>query len=422
MNLQTDALVKNKNRALNIFPGATDERLALLLALPKDFVTINLVTYLKHLSLLHYIQKYVVNDMETEIHRQISKLIKKLKMNDGKRASDYEEEPKEPKGVMDALVKIGEPAVEPLLELLKDTSRYSCLYAIKVLGEVQDPRAVQPIIEAFSSEGFAEEFWRGEDYEEPRLALQKIGLPALEPTLNYLKEKREKDNEIGMCNALEILAGIKDEKSFMALVNMLSHPNSEVQDTAIMLLGDYGDKRAVEYLKKLLENVDARNTVADAIRKLVSAREYREIIAPYPFADLDSYRREIDMYLRDIEYAHKHPSRFEGDNAEELSAIAQEYKIRESIENLLRKAAELAVYEAVISDDMYKQLDTAFWKLWEKRQKLKREHEEEIDIIEGYIPGTVLKEEKDRIRVSHLSPRSLSIQSWIHSEQEFGGG
>jgi len=157
---------------------------------------------------------------------------------------------------MDALVKIGEAAVEPLLELLKDTSRYSCLYAIKVLGEIRDPRAVQPIIEAFSSREFIDEL--GDEYEQPKLALQKIGLPALEPTLAYLQEMKEKDDELGMCTALEILAGIKDEKSFMALVDMLSHPNDEVQATAVILLGEYGDKRAVEHLKKLLEDIDAR--------------------------------------------------------------------------------------------------------------------------------------------------------------------
>ena len=322
---------------------------------------------------------------------KIERLIRELKVNDEKEASDYEETPEEPKEAMNALVKIGEAAVEPLLELLKDTSRYSCLYAIKVLGEIRDPRAVQPIIEAFSSEGFGEAFELAEDYDQPKLALQKIGLLALEPTLAYLREMKESDDELGMCEALEILAGIKDEKSFRALVDMLSHPHSEVQATSIILLGEYGNKKAVEYLKKLLENIDARNSVADAIRKLVSAREYRKIIAPYPFADLDSYRREIDKCLSDIEYARKYPSRFEGDNAEEFNALSQECKIRDAVNKLLHEAIELAVYEAVISEDMYQQLDTTFWKLREKWREFEREHEEEIAIINGYIPGVEKK-------------------------------
>ena len=341
--------------------------------------------------------------MRSKTHRQISKLIEELKVNDGKRASDYEEEPKDPKRAMDDLVKVGEPAVKPLLALLKDASKYSCLYAIKVLGEIRDPRAAQPIIKAFSRKGFADAFEL--EYDQPKLALQKIGLPALEPTLTCLREMKERDDEIGMCEALETLAGIKDEKSFWALVDMLSHPNSEVQATSVILLGEYGDKNAVEHLKKLLENIDARNSAADAIRKLVSTREYRKIIAPYPFADIDSYHGEIDKCLRDIEYARKYPSRFEGDDAEELNAIALEHKVGESVENLLKKTAEIAVYEAVISDHTYKRLDKVFFKLWEKRWKFKDGHEEEMGIIEGYIPG-VVKMEMTR------SYKGLTRTSW----------
>jgi len=80
--------------------------------------------------------------MVEERAKLIERLICELRVNDKKRADEYEESPEEPKEDMDALVKIGRDAVEPLLELLKDTSKYSCLYAIKVLGEIQDPRAV----------------------------------------------------------------------------------------------------------------------------------------------------------------------------------------------------------------------------------------------------------------------------------------
>jgi len=337
---------------------------------------------------------------------QISKLIEALKINDEKRADEYEEEPDEPREAMDALVKVGKLAVEPLLELLKDTSKYSCLYAIKVLGEIRDPRAVQPIIEAFSSEDFREVFVETGDYDEPNFALQKIGLPALEPVLNYLEEKKKKADVEGMVFSLSVLAHFKDEKAFRALVNMLSYSDDEVQYFAIESLREYGDKRAVEYLKKLLGKIDAKDIDAedllinvgksaiDAIRKLAPTREYRNIIAPYALEYLKRSREEINKYLRHIESTHEYPLRFEGDDAEDLNAVAQEYKIGESMQNLLRRAAELAVYEAVISDDEYKQLETIFWKLFENQLEFKREHEEEIDIIKGYIPGPVLKEKK----------------------------
>ena len=360
--------------------------------------------------------------MKTGRHRQISKLIEKLKINDEKKTCEHEEPPEEPGKAMDALVKAGSPAVEALLALLKDTSKYSCLYAIKVLGEIRDPRAVKPIIEAFSSESFAENF--GEvGYDQPKLALQKIGLPALEPTLNHLKKNRKRDDEMGMCNCLEILAGIKDEKSFTALVNMLSHPNSEVQDTAIMLLGDYGDQRAVEYLMKFLEDADARNMAVEAIRKLLPPRQYRDIIAPYAVERLESFRREIDECLRHLEYAHKYPSRFEGDDAQELNAIALEHKVGKSVEDLLQNSADLSIYEGVIPNDMRKLLDTVLWKIREKRFEFEREHEEEISIIDGYIPTGVVKTEVTRsykglVRTSFgpnpkLDELRMGIREWL---------
>lgn len=336
----------------------------------------------------------VVNDMRTGTHQQVSKLIKELKINDRKKACEYEEPPKEPRKAMDALVKIGSPAVEALLELLKDTSKYSCLYAIKVLGEIRDGRAVQPIIDTFSSESFEQAFEI--DYEQPILALQKIGLPALKPTLNYLKEKKKEDDELGMCNALQILSGIKDEKSFSALINMLSHPNDEIQSTAIMLLGEYGDKRAVEHLKKLLENTETRDAVVDSLRKLSPFRQYQDIIAPYVFEHLNSLSREMNKCLRNLEYTHKYPSRFEGDYAEEFNYISQEYKIRQSIEDLLQKSVDLAVYESAISEEIHEQFNNVLWNIREKRLEFERDHEEEISIIDGYLPTGVVKREITR--------------------------
>lgn len=322
--------------------------------------------------------------MLSKIAEQVNRLIEDLKVNDGKEAREYEESPKEPKEAIDTLVRIGDSAVKPLLELLKDTSRYSCLYAIKVLGEIRDPITVKSIIEAFSSEDFGDSFQWATEYNQGIIALQKIGLPALEPTLNYLKESMQKphpQDEEGVCNALEILAEIKDERSFKALINMLSHPNGEVQYTAVSSLVAYGDKRAVEHLKKLLENPKTRESTAETIRKLVSPREYIKIIAPYPLTNLDKHREKIDNCLRLIEYAREYPLRFEGDDADELNVIALEYKIRDAMHDLLQSTGRLAVYEGVISDGRFNQLVSTVYR---KMRKFKEEHMEEIAMIEGY--------------------------------------
>jgi len=330
--------------------------------------------------------------MEHETAKRINELIDELKVNDEKEASEYERRPKEPREAIDELVKIGRPAVKPLLELLKNTSRYSCIYATKVLGEIGDSAAVQPIIDAFSSEAFVEAFAELTDYEEPVLALQRIGPPALGSTLIFLEKKRDEEDDIGIYQALRILAGIKAEKSFKALVDMLSHPDSEIQIDAVESLGKYGDKRAVEHLKNLLENVDVRDYAAEAIRKLVSVQEYRNILAPYIPKRLESFSREISQNLRNLEYAHEYPRKFEGDQANEFNAIALEQKIQESVENLLDKTIELGVFEAVIPDALEKELNRKLWSIRGKWQRFKLKHEEEIDIINGRIPAEVVKE------------------------------
>lgn len=68
--------------------------------------------------------------MATSNFEQIKRLIEDLKVNDMEEEELYKrEEPEEPREAMEALIKIGEPAVEPLIELLKNPKRLSCAYA-----------------------------------------------------------------------------------------------------------------------------------------------------------------------------------------------------------------------------------------------------------------------------------------------------
>jgi len=329
--------------------------------------------------------------METEKARLVEELIAKLKVNDRKPASEFEETPKEPREAMEELVRIGRPATEPLLELLKNASKYSCFYAIKVLGDIGDPSAAQPILNMFSNQEYLDTFAEiGDEYLEAALALHKIGLPSLEPTLTFLKERIKQDDDLGIYHATRILVGIKNEKSFAALVNLMSQSDDQPQLDAVAALGDYGDKRAVEHLKKLLPNAEIRNEVLESIRKLLPTQDYWEIIAPYAVEQLKSLHEGISQNLRDLQYAHEYadkPSpRFEGDNARELNALALERRIREAVENLLQKAIEVGVYEAIIPDDTGYEFNRMLLRAQEKWLKFKSDHEEEMNIVEGRIP------------------------------------
>ena len=55
----------------------------------------------------------------------------------------------------DALVAIGPPAAEPLIELLTDNDVNKRGNAARALGRIKDPRAVKPLIAILANEGWS---------------------------------------------------------------------------------------------------------------------------------------------------------------------------------------------------------------------------------------------------------------------------
>lgn len=317
--------------------------------------------------------------MKTELDKRVSELIDRLMVNDKITALEYEFVPEEPKEAISELARIGQPAVASLIALLKNTAKYSCLYAIKVLGEIKDPAAAKPILDAFSSQDFIDSFTLAEEYNQAVLALHSIGVPALEPTLTFLKEKSEQNDDVGILQAMEILTGIKDEKSFRALVNLLSNDAAEKEEV-IHSLEEYGDKRAVEYLKKILTDDGNREDALEVIRKWVSIQEYRSIVAPYASKDVERFANNIGKDLNELKWAHESTAKFEGDNADEFNFVTLEYKIQEAVDNILREVLDLGSYEAIYSDTLKNELDDKFCEIRRSRQDFEHEHKEEIEI------------------------------------------
>ena len=66
-----------------------------------------------------------------------------------------------------ALVKIGEPAIDPLILALNDSNSSVRCYAADALGEIGDPRAVDPLNDALEDED-------GDVREAATEALEKI--------------------------------------------------------------------------------------------------------------------------------------------------------------------------------------------------------------------------------------------------------
>lgn len=209
------------------------------------------------------------------------------------------------------LVKLGEPAVLPLIELLKNPNGDRRLIA-STLGEIGDERAVEPLIEALKILNTADEYFS--ERREIVYALAKFNDPravdvlleALNHRLYYTGDDGNRYEEIDekTVEAIEwALAEIADpralkpvfqrilddwyqdgellkewgEPAFDLVMNEVQNLNSNRRSYAISLLGDFDDPRAVELLIALLQNDkndDVRSSAAYALCKLKDPRAF----------------------------------------------------------------------------------------------------------------------------------------------------
>ena len=135
-------------------------------------------------------------------------------------------------------------AVEPLIDALKDGNRDVQQAAAEALGEIGDPKAVEPLIEAL----------KDGDEEIRRIAakaLGEIGDPkAVEPLIDALKDGNRDVQQA----AAEALGEIGDPKAVEPLIEALRDKSWSVRGTAAKVLGEIGDPKAVEPLIEVLED------------------------------------------------------------------------------------------------------------------------------------------------------------------------
>lgn len=74
-----------------------------------------------------------------------------------------------------ALIAVGEPATESLLEVLKEAKQSARIHAMHALAEIADPRAVRPMIESMSEGSAMLQYWA------------EIGLARLGVNMVYVK-------------------------------------------------------------------------------------------------------------------------------------------------------------------------------------------------------------------------------------------
>jgi HEAT repeat protein len=193
-----------------------------------------------------------------------------------------------------SLVKIGAPAVEPLIAVIKNKNSDSFrTKAITLLGNIRDNRAVDPLIlllnETNSDEiRVAAAIALGtigdkraveplilvlkDSYsvlqDEAVTALVKIGKPAVEPLIAALKH----ESEAVRTASVTALGRIGDERAVLPLIEVLESKRLEEIWRSAESLGRIGDSRAVLPLMVALKNKDVtvQKSAAEALEKIGS--------------------------------------------------------------------------------------------------------------------------------------------------------
>ncbi|HTB81679.1 MAG TPA: HEAT repeat domain-containing protein [Opitutaceae bacterium] len=214
----------------------------------------------------------------------------------------------------DDLVKLGAPAVAPLLNSLKDEDGDVRKGAAEALGQLNDKRAVEPLIACLQDDF-------GSVKQNAATALGLLGdKRAVDPLINLFKSESE-DVRLAAAEALGLLgdgraiaplaAGLKDEPAdlrltcaqaleklhyqpdkaednalylialeswdkvvklgppaFDPLVACLSDSSREVRESAIGALGNLGDKRAIAPLREALPDWNFNATLVSALEQL----------------------------------------------------------------------------------------------------------------------------------------------------------
>ncbi len=162
------------------------------------------------------------------------------------------------------LGEIGDPiAIFPLIEALKDEERVVSQSAVEALGKIGSP-AIIPLIHILADENHWEIRSEVED------ALIKIGKPAVRPLTRLLKNC----NESFFISAANVLGQIGDPEAVLPLIDALEEGNLLIRGDAISALGKIRDKRAVS---SIINDIKKHGASLESIKALGELRDLSTI-------------------------------------------------------------------------------------------------------------------------------------------------
>ncbi|PWB74973.1 MAG: hypothetical protein C3F07_06570 [Anaerolineales bacterium] len=160
--------------------------------------------------------------------------------------------------LLGAIEKMGDTAVEPLIEALRDKEGAVRRFAASLLGRLGDPRAIDPLSMALYD-------MHHDVGEASAEALVNFGVTSFDVLVEALNHP-----EMWIrIHSIIALSKIKDPRVAVVLLEMLNDPEREVKKQVIHALGDLGDRRALPALQEIASNRNDRELHALAKTALV---------------------------------------------------------------------------------------------------------------------------------------------------------
>jgi HEAT repeat protein len=159
-----------------------------------------------------------------------------------------------------AIERMGQIAVEPLIDALQDKEGTVRRYAAGLLGKIGDPRAIEPL-------GMALYDLHHDVGKAAAEALTKFGANSFDILVEALSHP-----EMWIrIHSIQVLVKIKDSRVASLLLEMLNDPEREVQRHAIEAMGELKDASVLPALQSIMANRADREFHAlakDAIAKI----------------------------------------------------------------------------------------------------------------------------------------------------------
>jgi HEAT repeat protein len=161
--------------------------------------------------------------------------------------------------LLEAIAGMGAAAVPPLIEALGDSEGTVRRMAASVLGQLRDPRALEPLRMALYDTHF-------DVCQAAALALAALGAPALPVLVEAMGHPEAWIRQ----QAIIGLGKIQDAQVAPALLSLLHDENRDVRMQAIRTLGDLGAASALPLLQELAAS-RADREMAGLAKKAIQA-------------------------------------------------------------------------------------------------------------------------------------------------------